>query len=513
MNQREFVDGISEIDEELLERSEKNREVASAGDVEEKPQPGKTRHPWRRAGIIAAAILCVAGASAILWHGGRKPVSEVQEGTYGHDPYLVSAPKYPEVMKAPRYEDFDQNGDGIYDQEENAAFLQADKEYQEKIIGQKSIDGYDREIGKARIWEFHAKVAQQFLEERDHENKLYSPLNVYVALGMLAEASEGNTRKQVLELLGIKNVEALRVQIKGAWNMVYKEDKMKSVLASSIWLRDDLPYRKETLDVMARDYYASSYAGKMGSEEYSQAYVNWLNEQTGGLLKEQIDGLVLSPETVMSLATTVYFDAKWSSPFNANETKPGVFHAAEGDVQRDFMNRSGAGGYFYGDHFGAIQKFFDGGASMMLVLPDEGVSPYDLLTDEQVLDFLEKGSDYENKKQMFIHESIPKFDVASDRDLTGELKKLGITDAFEKGTADFSPVSDAVKDLWISKIEHGVRVIANEEGVKAAAYATVSDIGAAMPPEDAIYFTLDRPFLFVINVSGVPVFVGIVENP
>ncbi len=44
----------------------------------------------------------------------------------------------------------------------------------------------------------------------------------------------------------------------------------------------------------------------MGSKETNQALRSWINEQTGGLLQEQAEGLELSAETVLALATTVY---------------------------------------------------------------------------------------------------------------------------------------------------------------------------------------------------------------
>ena len=37
--------------------------------------------------------------------------------------------------------------------------------------------------------------------------------------------------------------------------------------------------------------------------------------------------------------------------------------------------------------------------------------------------------------------------------------------------------------------------------------------GAARPPEERVEFVLDRPFLFVIKVGNIPMFIGIVENP
>ena len=61
----------------------------------------------------------------------------------------------------------------------------------------------------------------------------------------------------------------------------------------------------------------------------------------------------------MALATTVCFCAKWQSEFNKNNTKQDIFHSENGDIQCDFMNISGTDTYFWGDKFGAINKYFD----------------------------------------------------------------------------------------------------------------------------------------------------------
>ena len=217
----------------------------------------------------------------------------------------------------------------------------------------------------------------------------------------------------------------------------------------------------------------------------------------------------------MALATTVCFCAKWQSEFNKNNTKQDIFHSENGDIQCDFMNISGTDTYFWGDKFGAINKYFDRyGASMMFILPDEGTSVYDLLADEQVADFIERCSEYEQKKNLIVNLSVPRFDVSSKEDIIDDLKELGITDAFDRQKADFSPVSDDPAEIWLDKVEHGVRVMADEEGVKAAAYTAELLCGSAMPPDEKMDFVLDRPFMFVIrSAEGIPLFVGIVERP
>ena len=54
----------------------------------------------------------------------------------------------------------------------------------------------------------------------------------------------------------------------------------------------------------------------------------------------------------------------------------------------------------------------------------------------------------------------------------------------------------------------------DEEGCTAAAFTQMAVCGTALPPEDEIYFTLDRPFLFVImSDTKQPLFIGTVYEP
>ena len=68
--------------------------------------------------------------------------------------------------------------------------------------------------------------------------------------------------------------------------------------------------------------------------------------------------------------------------------------------------------------------------------------------------------------------------------------------------------------VFLSRAEHAARVAIDEEGVTAAAYTVMMEAGAAMPPDEKIDFTLDRPFVFAItSQDGLPLFIGVVNTP
>ena len=45
----------------------------------------------------------------------------------------------------------------------------------------------------------------------------------------------------------------------------------------------------------------------MGSAAFDKALQDWIDQQTDGLLKEQASGLTMDQETILALASTIYF--------------------------------------------------------------------------------------------------------------------------------------------------------------------------------------------------------------
>mgnify|MGYP004626904793 CR=1 FL=1 len=358
-------------------------------------------------------------------------------------------------------------------------------------------------------------VIPQLLTSDSGKSKACSPINIYMALAMLAEVTDGDSRQQILRLLGSEDITALRSEASAVWNANYCDDgAVTSILASSLWLNEQIRFKQDAMDALAKYYYASSYQGKMGASIFDQALQDWITQQTGGLLKEQASGLTMDKETLLALATTIYFRAKWGSEFAQSSTGPSTFHAITGDMTCDFMHQRSTNTYYWSDHFSAVSKRLEGSGQMWFLLPDEGVSPEELLSEEQTIDFLLSGGKSADNKYLIVNLSVPKFDVASDSDLSANLKDMGITDVFDPTISDFSPMTDDTSEVFLSQARHAVRVAIDEKGVTAAAYTVMATNGAAAPPEEEVDFSLDRPFVFAITgADGLPLFVGVVHQP
>lgn len=424
----------------------------------------------------------------------------------------IATAQYPEMAPYPNEQDFLDASTGEFD---NEGFMQQYEAWSQSRQVEQTGD-------VSGLSDFMQRSTAQFLSGAEGENRVYSPVNVYMALAMLAELTDGESRQQILDLLQSESMDALRAQANAVWNANYCDDgATTSIFANSIWLNQDVPFKQDTLDTLAAQYYASSYRGEMGSDALNTMLRDWLNKQTGGLLEGQASDIQMDAQTILALASTVYFRAKWVDEFAPDRTTPGTFHQTDGDVTCSMMHQSGTDTYYWADHFAAVSHTLYNNGAMWFVLPDAGISPEQLLADEQLMAFFtadgayERDSDvWENQKQVVVNLTVPQFDISSGMELCDGLKALGVTDVFDEKVSDFSPMTSEPIPIVLSEAQHAARVMIDEEGCTAAAFTAMLMAGAAMPPEEEVDFVLDRPFLFFITgADGLPLFVGTVNQP
>lgn len=353
------------------------------------------------------------------------------------------------------------------------------------------------------------------------DNVIVSPANLYLALAMLSETTDGDSRAQLLSLLGLENTDASRAAGNYVWRNLYGETSTgKTQLASSVWLNENVPYNEETLQVLAEQYLASTFSAPMGDEKTDKAIGEWINENTGDLLQDAAGNIQTKPETVMLLLTTLYFKDQWRDEFWAKETRQDVFTAADGAQQTvDFMHLTqDRASYCRGENYTVAELRFQGGQTMRFLLPDEGTTLERLLADDTVVGGLmiyDMGVSLPSGKLVW---SVPKFDVDSNLELTDALKALGVTDVFDFNKADFSPLIDEEKfdeSVAVTQVQHAARVKIDEKGCEAAAFTAVTADAMSAAPEDlpVVEMDLNRPFAFLITgVDGLPLFLGSVNT-
>ena len=360
---------------------------------------------------------------------------------------------------------------------------------------------------------YYAALMGQLLPAED-ENTICSPLNTYIAFAVLAEVTDGNTRQQILDMLGVADIDTLRTNIDTLWNSnCVDTPSLKSLLANSLWLRDDMAYNDETLRRLAETYYASTFSGTPGSAEMDEALRRWTDDNTGGLLKEYTKDMKLDEDTVLDIVSTLYYKATWQDDFEPSANTRETFHGTRGDTTVDMMHQTDSMSTYRADRFTAVSRGLVDSGAMYFLLPNEGVDVNTLATDPDVMKLLHYDEADENWSHGSVNLSLPKFKVSAKSDLSGVMRALGVTDAFDYHVSDFSPLTADRNDLFVSKAEHAATLEVDEDGVLGAAYTEIAVKSLGAPPQEFIEFTLDRPFLFLVTGrDGSVLFSGIVRN-
>ncbi|MBP5411273.1 MAG: hypothetical protein J6Y26_05150 [Lachnospiraceae bacterium] len=504
MKAEDLYESIGTVDEDLLERSEKRGA--------ENTQEARVRRitPRMKVLIAVASVLivgCVIGLVTGIFLKKGDPRDSKNDPVLRK--YVLAGASLPD-MKMPDDDDYEDSVAGRRKYHEDCDAWWAECEKRLRLL-----EDYGADKAYAAVDQFTVRSLKTFLSGRSGQNKVYSPINIYLMLGMLAESTAGNSRDQILSLAGADSVEDMRALSKALWNRLYRDaDNESCLLGASVWLDEGLDdvYNKETLQRLASEYYASSFSGEMGSKSYSEAFRKWLDNMTGGMLKDSVEELELHRDTLIALATTIYLNEQWSKPFSEENTKDGVFHAVDGDKNVPFMYKAYVGYCYRGEKFTAVSKDLES-STMWMILPNDGVSVDEILDDPDIADLLSKKAS--DLKRATIYLSVPKFDVSDSPELIDMLKELGVTDIFDT-RADFSPLFTDGGGAYVGEAKHSVRVQMSEDGVKAAAYVEVQITKSGdYPEEDEITITLDRPFLFLIDgdYDELPLFAGVVENP
>ena len=460
--------------------------------------------------ILAAACafsLAACAATPDTPNASAPPATEEQLDCIGDPttqqlaaPVAVSMPQYPNEAK---YTASNGNFDSEkYDEDWDAWW----ESYQEK-----TADMTD----PAALTHWFTTSIPALMQNAGKENRVCSPLNIYMALSMLAAVTGGETRQQILDMLGAQDMDTLRENVSSLWESNYADTPaLKSVLANSLWLDKEETYNDTTLQRLAEQYYASTFRGTPGSKEMDQALQTWTDNNTGGLLKEYTKDMAIAPDTVFELVSTIYYKAMWRENFWEVNTEKETFHGTAGDTDVDMMKKTERMDVYQGEQFTAIGLSLQDSGSMYFLLPDENTDVNELVSSPDLMKVIRRDESSDNWYSPMVNLSVPKFKVSEKTDLIETVRALGVTDALDADLADFSPLTENRNGLYLSKADHAAMLEIDENGVTGAAYTElgVSETAAEIP-DDEIDFVLDRPFLFLVTgQDGSLLFSGVVRN-
>ena len=346
---------------------------------------------------------------------------------------------------------------------------------------------------------------------------MLSPLSAYLCLAMLMPGANENTKAEFEKILGADwdYVSALAADIAAQLEKTGGSTKLD--LANSIWTDDDKAVIEEEWLKTVKAYFGPDiYSADLPSSEALKAINKWVNDKTNGMIPKLHDENY-DKDTIMVLLNALYMKADWAHKFEGQDTYDREFTKADGStVTVPFMNMFEAYESYIKteDAEGIMLPYDDGRLAFIALKPDDGdARKYAAgFTGAKLKEALAAA-----KADTFVTVNMPKFDTEYSVYLTDALKAMGMTDAFDPDLADLSGAGRGVDGpLYISYVFQKVKVDVNEEGTEAAAVTEIATAeGCALPADEPIVLTFDKPFVYAIvdTGTGVPLFAGVMENP
>jgi serpin B len=354
-------------------------------------------------------------------------------------------------------------------------------------------------------------------------NLFFSPYSVSLALAMLYAGASGDTAAQMAQALHFDlpperlgpAFNALDLALESQGKNTSPEKALLLSIANSLWAQQGFVLRQAFLDSLGRNYGAGlNLVDFASAPDPARLEINrWVAEETQDLVKDLIPPGAIDASTRMVLANAIYFKARWTYPFHSGMTHEGDFHLLDGGIKKAQMmawEHFTPLQYARGDGFQAVELPYNGGASMIILLPDNG----EFSRFEQGLDAARLQAILDQMQETRVKVTMPRFKYDTSFQLAGVLQGLGMQDAFQPGKADFSAMESS-RQVFLGQVIHKAFVSCDEIGTEAAAATAEVLAGAAMPSPVEVLMLIDRPFIYLIRdqSSGSVLFAGRVTTP
>lgn len=366
--------------------------------------------------------------------------------------------------------------------------------------------------------DFAAKLFKGCAEGKD--NTLISPLSIMLALSMMANGADTETKEAMEKALGGIPIEFFNKCIYDYVENLPSTKTSSLSIGNSVWIKDGFGVNKGFLQCLADYYQADSFMAPF-TDKTADELNAWIDENTDGTIKKMLDNI--PPEAVLLMVNALVFDAEWNYKFTIDpdqEERP--FTNANGsttDVM--YLSDSCLPGYYDTDADvkyietstarGIVKKYKDG-YSFVALLPNnkDGLNALiSSLTGGQISSMI-SGAKVTN-----IRYSFPAFcfnSGVSSEALQKTLTGMGMGVAFDPERADFTNINES--GVFIGQILHSTFIEVNNIGTKAGAATIIiaPPTGGGPVYEEVISF--DRPFVYMIveDTYDTPIFMGKVTD-
>ncbi len=360
--------------------------------------------------------------------------------------------------------------------------------------------------GENIVDDFTTKIIRESFKA---ENYLISPYSMEVALNMLSQGAQGDTKKELNEVVKPRALNISNDNVKIA-NALFIKNVYGNIIENNF---KNILKEKYNSEILYDEFYTPDVIN------------NWVNDKTDGMIEKVINEI--DPSFVLGLANAIAIDAKWSSPFECSDTKSEKFTRLPGkSINVEMMHKiySGDAKYLINNDMKAVLLPYQENLEFVAILPDRTIEKYiDKLNINALNNEIDKFTEATSEKRLYL--SIPRFNYSYDLGNFKEvLISMGIKSVFDADKSNLTSIitrenMDKYKmdNIYVSDAIHKTYIDLNEEGTRAAAvtYFGIKTSGAFIDDYELVEIEFNKPFIYMIRdkSSKEVLFFGTVYEP
>ena len=377
---------------------------------------------------------------------------------------------------------------------------------------------YDKDLMDAEYKRYCFDLLSQTIRDYGSDgNVMISPASIMMALDMAAAGAKGESLRQLTDLFA-KGQGPLTQQAYAA-SLMDKINGAKDVdfsCANAVWNNAILLGDKVNAEYVSyiRETFLAEYTVTEFNAKTTDEINDWIYDHTDKKIQKMLDSL--DADTVMVLVNAIAFDGKWEEPYEKDHVNEGDFFSADGNIQKVTFLSDTSNVYFESDKATGFMKNYKGGEyAFLAILPkDDSVSANEFAKSFTSDDY--KAFTGSRTSQYKVYSKMPEFKSDFKLLMNDTVNNLGAGAIFEPGKADFSGISGAPGDIYVSKVIHQTHIEVDAKGTKASA-ATVVTMTKNAAVEDFSndkFVICNRPYVYAIvdTKTMAPVFIGTVNR-
>ncbi|MDE5807434.1 MAG: serpin family protein [Muribaculaceae bacterium] len=362
-------------------------------------------------------------------------------------------------------------------------------------------------LGINSFGENYVREAYTSSPNKDSSNFFIARFEVARMLAILANGADEVTQKEISELLGA-DIEKLNSLFGVATDWLKRADnQVRFNSGTSLWLANNTPVDNDFVTILKNVYDAEAYSRELSSAATKEEINRWYADKTEGMIPEFLE-TTLPTLVNMYVGNAVFFNGKWTTPFEKSDTSRESFHSSDGSegiVEMMHLKEISLSYAELKEGGEVIEMPFGNGIySIWFYLPPAGMKIDNALS---FLECIDQPDIYVAKK---INLSLPKFNIRNrSENVKNILLNMGFENLFDSSA--FSrlgqlELASLTQESVIEFDESGAKAAAASGGIWAA-HGIVHDL------EDVIEMNFDRPFYFCIKANpNFVLFSGIVNK-